>query len=149
MRQVILTSAALVMMSAAAFAQTMPAPNHVSTTVQPARMAANGQAASASGMFVNVPAREELSSNVVGLDVYNSANQNIGEIKDVAFDANGVKAYILSVGGVAGVGSHYVAVDPSAVRISYDANAKKWHAAMNSSADSLKAAPEYKYSSNG
>jgi sporulation protein YlmC with PRC-barrel domain len=147
MRQVLLASAALVMMSAGAFAQT--APNHASITAQPARMAANTQAASGSGMFVNVPAQEQLSSNVVGLDVYNSANDNIGKIKDVAFDANGVKAYILSVGGIAGVGSHYVAVDPSAMRISYDANAKKWHAAMNSNADSLKAAPEYKYSSNG
>jgi sporulation protein YlmC with PRC-barrel domain len=146
MRQLLLSGAALVMMSAAAFAQTMPAPNHA-TAGQ--RMAANGQSASASGMFVNVPAQEELSSNVVGLDVYNSANENIGKIKDVAFDANGVKAYILSVGGVAGVGSHYVAVDPSAVKISYDSNAKKWHAAMNSSADQLKSAPEYKYSSNG
>jgi hypothetical protein len=32
-------------------------------------------------MFNNLPARDELSSRVVGLDLYNNANQNIGTIK--------------------------------------------------------------------
>jgi hypothetical protein len=103
---------------------------------------------SGSDMFTTVPAKEELSSKVVGLDVYNNANKDIGKIKDIAFDDNGVKAYIVAVGGFLGMGDHYVAVQPSAVTLSYDANAKKWRAAMNTDADQLKAAPEYKYSSN-
>jgi hypothetical protein len=37
-----------------------------------------------SGMFTYVPAHDELSSNVVGLDVYNKDKQNIGTIKDIA-----------------------------------------------------------------
>jgi hypothetical protein len=102
----------------------------------------------AGGMFTNVPTQEGLSSNVVGLSVYNAANQDIGKIKDVAFDDNGVKAYIVAVGGVMGVGDRYVAVKPSAIHVSYDANAKKWHASMNTTADQLKSAPEYKYASN-
>lgn len=102
----------------------------------------------ADGAFASVASGDELSSKVVGLEVYNNANQNIGKIKDIAFDDNGVQAYIVAVGGFLGMGDHYVAVQPSAVNLSYDANNKKWHAAMNTDADQLKAAPEYKYSIN-
>ena len=78
-----------------------------------------------SGMFTYVPAHDELSSNVVGLDVYNKDKQNIGTIL--------------------GTGDHYVVVRPSA--ISFNAKDNKWHATMNANADQLRAAPEYKYSS--
>ena len=108
----------------------------------------NSTSSVAGGMFTSVPADEGLSSNVVGLDVYNSANQDIGTIKDVAFTATGVKAYIVGVGGFIGMGEHYVAVRPSAITLSYNAGEKKWHAVMDANADQLKAAPEYKYSTN-
>ena len=41
-----------------------------------------------SGMFTYVPAHDELSSNVVGLNVYNEDKQSIGTIKDIALDAS-------------------------------------------------------------
>ena len=97
-----------------------------------------------SGMFTYVPAHDELSSNVVGLDVYNKDKQNIGTIKDIALDASGLNGYIVNVGGFLGMGDHYVVVRPSA--ISFNAKDDKWHATMNVNADQLKAAPEYKYS---
>jgi len=100
------------------------------------------------GMFANVPAKAELSSKVVGLEVYNNANQNIGTIKDVAYNGTNVNGYILGVGGFLGMGDHYVAVRPSAVKLSYDAKDKKWHASMDANADQLKAAPEFKYPNN-
>jgi hypothetical protein len=49
-------------------------------------------------MFTYVPAHDELSSNVVGLGVYNKERQKIGTIKDIALDANGLNGYIVSVG---------------------------------------------------
>jgi hypothetical protein len=97
------------------------------------------------GMFTYVPPHDELSSNVIGLDVYNKDKQNIGTIKDIALDASGLNGYIVDVGGFLGTGDHYVVVRPSA--ISFDAMDDKWHATMNANADQLKAAPEYKYSS--
>jgi hypothetical protein len=100
------------------------------------------------GMFANIPAKDELSSKVVGIDVYNNANQNIGTIKDVAYNGTSVNGYILGVGGFLRMGDHYVAVRPSAIKLSYDAKEKKWHANMDANADQLKAAPEYKYPSN-
>ena len=98
-----------------------------------------------SSMFTYVPAHDELSSNVVGLDVYNKHKQNIGTIQDIALDANGLNGYIVSVGGFLGTDDHYVVVRPSA--ISFHAKDNKWHATMNVNADQLRAAPEYKYSS--
>lgn len=100
------------------------------------------------GMFRNITAKSELTSKVIGLDVYNNDNKSIGQIKDVALNGNGrVDGYILSVGGFLGIGDHYVAVGPSSVNLTWDGNAKKWHATMNTTADQLKAAPEYKYAS--
>ena len=97
--------------------------------------------------FISVQNTDMLTSNAVGLDVYNGQNNNIGKIQDIAFDASKqMTGYILSVGGFLGMGTHYVAVDPNAVMVQYDANNKTWRATMNATKDQLKAAPEFKYS---
>ena len=104
-------------------------------------------AATGSGRFVTIAGNDDLSSRVVGLDVYNDNKQDIGQIKDIALNQNGqTQAYILSVGGFLGLGDHYVAVNPSAVKVSYNDQDKKWHASMNATSDQLKSAPEFKYS---
>lgn len=95
--------------------------------------------------FVPVDHSAMMSSNLVGLDVYNNDNKDIGQIKDLVMKDAAVAGYVLSVGGFLGVGSRYVVVDPSSVKVKYDDKDKKWHANMNASADQLKTAPEYKY----
>jgi hypothetical protein len=100
-----------------------------------------------SEMFATIPSSDRLSSSVVGLEVYNNENQDIGTIKDVALDKSGLRAYIVGVGGFLGMGEHYVAVRPSGVNLSYNAGEKKWHALMKATAAQLKDAPEYKYPS--
>ncbi len=96
--------------------------------------------------FIQVQSADMLSSNVVGLDIYNSQNNDIGKIQDIAFDSSKqVTGYILSVGGFLGMGTHYVAVNPGAVMVSYDEQNKSWKATMNATKDQLKAAPEFKY----
>jgi hypothetical protein len=103
--------------------------------------------ATGSDRFVTIANNDELSSKVVGLDIYNDKNQDIGQIKDIALSQNGqTQAYVLSVGGFLGMGEHYVAVNPSAVKVTYSDSDKKWHASMNATTDQLKAAPEFKYS---
>lgn len=105
-----------------------------------------GNTAGSTEEFVTVADNDELSSKVVGLDIYNTLNQDIGQIKDIAMNPRGrAQAYIVSVGGFLGLGEHYVAVNPNAVKVTYNDSDKKWHAAMNASADQLKAAPEFKY----
>ena len=102
------------------------------------------------GTFRQLPATgEDMSSKVVGLDVYNNAHQDIGTIKDIAYDGSRIKAYIVGVGGFLGMGDRYVAVSPSALHVTYDHNAKTWHAELNANADQLKAAPAYNYGNAG
>ncbi len=47
---------------------------------------AGGASPSGASEFVAINTGDELSSNVVGLDVYNDANKNIGQIKDIAWN---------------------------------------------------------------
>ena len=114
------------------------------------------QAATAQDSVINSPASQffaaiseggNFSSQVVGLDVYNDNEQYIGQIEDIAMNQNGqTQAYILSVGGMLGMGEHYVAVNPSAVKVSYSELDKAWHASMNATSDQLRAVPEFRYS---
>ena len=119
-----------------------PTPNAPAMKSQTAALAVPDQGPS----FIQVQNTDMLSSNVVGLNIYNKQNNDIGKIQDIAFDTSKkVTGYILSVGGFLGMGTHYVAVNPDAVMISYDAQNKVWKATMNATKDQLKSAPEFKY----
>ncbi len=51
------------------------------------------------------------ASKLVGVDVYNEANEKLGDINEVILDKSGKVAHvILGVGGFLGMGEHYVAV---------------------------------------
>ena len=51
------------------------------------------------------------ASKVVGLNVYNEKNENVGSINDLLMDKEGnVKAAVISVGGFLGMGARLVAV---------------------------------------
>ncbi|MBV8426156.1 MAG: PRC-barrel domain-containing protein [Hyphomicrobiales bacterium] len=103
-------------------------------------------AETAAPKFITPQSNDFVSSRVVGLDVYDNSNHDIGKIQDIVFDQSmAVKGYILSVGGFLGLGERYVAVDPSSVAVKFDDNDKKWHANMNATSDQLKSAPEFKY----
>lgn len=96
--------------------------------------------------YVTVAPNDALASNMVGLDVYNAGNENIGEIEDLVLDGSkNTKGVILSVGGFLGLGTKYVVVEPAAVAVRYDQGGKEWKATMNVTKDQLNAAPEYKY----
>ena len=55
------------------------------------------------------------------------------------------QAYVLSVGGILGMGEHYVAVSSSAVKLSYSDSDKASHALINATSDQIKATPEFRY----
>jgi len=95
--------------------------------------------------FVVAKPTDVLSNNLIGLNVTNQANETIGEIKDLILSQGDLSGYIVSVGGVLGLGERYVIVRPSAVKVSYTENDNKWHAVMNATKDQLKSAPEFKY----
>jgi sporulation protein YlmC with PRC-barrel domain len=87
---------ASVLLASAAFAQTP------TTTSDRANTAAASPASFAG---------DWRASKVVGLNVYNDNNQNIGSINDLLMDKSGsVKAAVISVGGFLGMGAQLVAV---------------------------------------
>jgi sporulation protein YlmC with PRC-barrel domain len=59
------------------------------------------------------------ASKLVGLRVYNEANENVGSINDILTDKSGaIKAVVIGVGGFLGMGEHLVAVPFDKVKFS-------------------------------
>ena len=51
------------------------------------------------------------ASKLMGLDVYNEANEKLGDINELILDKNGkVNAVVIGVGGFLGMGEHDIAV---------------------------------------
>jgi sporulation protein YlmC with PRC-barrel domain len=77
-------------------------------------------------------------------NVYDPAEEKIGEISDVLVDKDGrIGALIVSVGGFLGIGEKHVAVPFQAVHATQKNG--KWWLTMNANKDALKSAAGYKY----
>jgi sporulation protein YlmC with PRC-barrel domain len=84
------------------------------TCTASAQTAANKTAAADSAAADRAVSHKEgewRASKLIGVNVYNDANEKIGDINDVILDKAGkVENVILGVGGFLGMGEHYVAV---------------------------------------
>lgn len=80
-------------------------------------------------------------SDVVGLDVQNYQDEKLGKVEDIVFDvgAGRIVGFIVSSGGVLGVGVRQVTVPPSAVH--YDEGKRVLH--MNATKESFEKAPPF------
>jgi sporulation protein YlmC with PRC-barrel domain len=59
------------------------------------------------------------ASKVVGLNVYNEKNENVGSINDLLMEKSGsIKAAVISVGGFLGMGARLVAVPLDKIKFS-------------------------------
>jgi len=82
-------------------------------------------------------------SKVVGSTVVNEANETVGTIDDLIVTPNEVVPFaVLSVGGFLGMGTKYVVVPYSALKVE-----DKKMVLHGATKDSLKALPEFKYAS--
>ncbi|MEH2535072.1 sporulation protein YlmC with PRC-barrel domain [Bradyrhizobium sp. AZCC 1588] len=104
------------------------------------------------------------TSKLMGLDVYNSAKQKIGDINEVLIDKTGkINSVVIGVGGFLGMGEHDVAVplekltfsespvDSSTTGSSTKDDTKDWvpdHATMSVTKDQLKSMPQFKYTAS-
>jgi hypothetical protein len=96
--------------------------------------------------YVAAKPTDVLARSLIGLNITNPNRDTIGEIEDLLISSDGkFSGYIVSVGGFLGMGQRYVVVSPSALRVNYSENDKKWSAVMEATKDNLKAAPEFKY----
>jgi len=92
-----------------------------------------------------IPANSTTVTNYYKQNVYDPSDNKVGQVSDVLVDRQGkVTALIVGVGGIAGAGEKDVAVPFDSVRLTTQDN-HTWRLVMNTTADSLKSAPGYKY----
>lgn len=79
-----------------------------------------GEAASADEF--TMPKRIQKASDLIGKDVTNSSNENLGELEDIVFDADSGRILygVLSFGGFLGLGDKLFAIPASSLRLSPD-----------------------------
>ena len=155
MRRVLLAGCSVVALASAAWAQApnAPKPAEPSATQAPANQA--GQpgvrtvepAGTVRLTFYTVQASDMRASDLMGTDVYNLKNEEVGEVEDLILD-NGktVRAMIVSVGGFLGMGERYVSLDPGSVVISRQNGGTR--IVVNTTKEELKNAPEFKWEKN-
>ena len=104
------------------------------------------QAAQAPAGYLTEQAEDQISANTyIGQSVYNAADESIGEINDVIFTKDGsVEAAVVGVGGFLGLGEKNVAVPLDTITVGEVPNSDDLKLTTQETADTLKAAPEFK-----
>jgi len=145
MRSLLLGTTLLVASATLALAQNPEPAAPASSPSAPVQAAPATLANDLRPTFVVQNKSDMVTSKLVGLTIQNAANETIGEIADVVLDEkNTVKSWVVGVGGFLGIGTKYVAIDPSALKLSrVDDTTLK--ATIDTNKDQLRAAPEYIY----
>jgi len=116
----------------------------------PERPGAGGQPADSanpvSSQIVNAQGRDEwLASKLRGTTVLGSDNQKVGDVVDILLDKSGqVRAFIVGVGGVLGLGAKEVAIDLTEFREVPATNGNKTHLKVPMTKEQLAQAPDFK-----
>ena len=85
------------------------------------------------------------STKVIGLNVYNSKQEKIGDINDLIIGADGAITHaVVGVGGFLGMGEKNVAVPYHSIKMNRDKDGKLT-AMIDSTKEALKSAPTFKF----
>jgi hypothetical protein len=84
------------------------------------------------------------ASKLMGQNVYNDKNENIGEIDDIIIEGDDVLFAVLEVGGFLGIGGRLVAVTPESLVIEEDGS-KLRIKLPGASREELEKSKEFKY----
>ncbi len=103
------------------------------------------EAQPASGYLTEQGEDQIAASTYIGQSVYNASDESIGEINDVIFTKDGsVEAAVIGVGGFLGIGEKNVAVPLDTITVATVPNSDDLKLTTQETADTLKAAPEFK-----
>jgi sporulation protein YlmC with PRC-barrel domain len=99
-----------------------------------------------SSQIVDAQGRDEwLASKLKGTTVVGSDNQKVGDVIDILLDKSGqVRAFIVGVGGVLGLGAKEVAIDLTEFREVPATNGNKTHLKVSMTKEQLTQAPDFK-----
>jgi hypothetical protein len=103
-----------------------------------------GTAATMPLKYVEIKETDLVTSNLVGLNIYNKENEEVGEISDIVVgNGKSVIGVIASVGGFLGIGTSYVVIDPASMALADDNGT--WKAYVDTNKDDLTKAPKFDY----
>lgn len=98
--------------------------------------------------FYSVRPVDMLASNLIGLDVHNLRNEEIGEIGDLIVDEGKmIRGIVIDVGGFLGIGERHVVVEPGSILVTREAGGSL-KAVANTTREDLQKAPEFKFEGN-
>lgn len=98
--------------------------------------------------FYTVRPVDMLASKLIGLDVHNLKNEDIGEIQDLVVDeGKTIRGVVLAIGGFLGIGERYTAVEPGAIVVTREPGGSL-KAVVNTTREDLQKAPEFKFEGN-
>ena len=142
--KVISIAAALSILSAgASFAQQTVAPGADAMMAGPG--ITMGKAATTPLKYVEIKDADIVTSKLIGVEIYNKANEDVGEISDIVIgDGKSVIGVVASVGGFLGIGESYIVIDPASLALADDNGT--WKAYVDTNKDDLSKAPKFDYS---
>lgn len=112
------------------------------TTTEPAVVAPSTSSTTA---FYNVEPGDLRASKLIGANVYNDANENIGDINEIVLHPDGkIAAVVIGVGGFLGLGERDVAVPFDHIKMSVDADNNS-RLTVDMSRDALTNAPAWSW----
>lgn len=127
-------------------APTTEAPANEAQTTPPAAGEAPADVAKSDATYLTEQASDQIAaSTYMGQTVYNAGDESIGEINDLIIKKDGaVEAAVIGVGGFLGLGEKNVAVPFDRIAIAEQPNTDALKLTTTETADTLKAAPEFK-----
>ncbi|UTO27955.1 PRC-barrel domain-containing protein [Bartonella harrusi] len=140
MKKIVYTTLISVLMASSPYAQPLTIPH------KPEMISSTGTVQVGSDMsvrYVTPLATDFVASSLIGANVYNIDDENIGEVKDIILRENNIAGFVIAVGGFLGLGESYVVVAPETIQMINDYG--KWKLITNATKDSLKQAPTFKY----
>jgi hypothetical protein len=139
----ILAGTALSLFVGTAYAQTAAATGADATLSGPG--ITMGTAATIPLKYVNIQDTDLMASKLIGIDIVNKQNEEIGEISDIVIgDGKSVIGIVASVGGFLSIGESYVVLDPASVALAETDGT--WKAYVDTTKDNLSSAPKLDYS---
>lgn len=95
--------------------------------------------------YVSIQDTDLMTSKLIGVDIYNRQNEEVGEISDIVIgDGKSIIGLVASVGGFRGIGESYVVLDPASMLLVNDNGT--WKAHLAPSKDELSKAPTFDHS---
>ncbi|EJF77263.1 hypothetical protein MCO_01442 [Bartonella sp. DB5-6] len=140
MKKIACTTLMSVLMASSTYAQSFTVPS------KPEMISSMGIVQVGSDMsvrYVTPLATDFVASSLIGANVYNLEDENIGEVKDIILRENNIAGFVIAIGGFLGIGESYVVVSPETIQMTNDYG--KWKLITNATKDSLKEAPTFKY----